>query len=43
MENSFILMFVWTAIKNSVYKFLNEVHEEEPCTEDEFGDVKVMA
>jgi len=42
MENSFILMFVGTAIKDSVYKFLNEVHEEEPCTEDEFGDVKVM-
>jgi hypothetical protein len=42
MENSFIRMFVWTAVKNSMYKFLNEVHKEESCTEDEFGDVKIM-
>jgi hypothetical protein len=39
VQDSFVLVFVWTTVKNSVYEFLKEVHEEEARAEDEFGEV----
>jgi hypothetical protein len=37
VQDSFVFVFVWTTVKNSVYEFLDEVHEKEAGAEDEFG------
>jgi hypothetical protein len=42
VKDSFILVLVGSAVKNGVYEFFDEVHEEETNTEDEFGEVETM-
>jgi hypothetical protein len=42
VQDSFVFVFVWTTVKNSVYEFLDEVHEKEAGAEDEFGQVEIM-
>jgi hypothetical protein len=42
VEDGFVFVLVWATVKNGVHEFLDEVHEEETDTEDEFGKVEAM-